>query len=106
MKGYQIALIVTAAVLAVSILVSILFNTFFLFLFLPIGFGWSFWRRGGQKKNAHTERDDSPYSSRPTASSSPQFCTFCGTLLGQGNLFCPTCGRPVSARKMSNEDLR
>jgi hypothetical protein len=105
MRGYQIALIVSIGIFVVGIILTLFFNTLFLFLFLPIGFGWSFWRRGARTPASENQSTNTGYSGISGYSAGSQFCTFCGTRLVAGNLFCPNCGRPVS-RGISYEDLR
>ena len=101
MRGYQIALIITVPVFVASILVSILFNRLFLFLFLPIGIGWGFWLRGDKQTNSEQQTR----WSHSSQTSSSQFCIYCASMSQHGNVFCPTRGKPVP-RKISYEDLK
>ena len=48
-------IIATVAALAVGVVLSLLYNSFFLFLFVPFGFGWII--RGKARKEDRTEKD-------------------------------------------------
>jgi len=108
LRAWQIVLIASAAIFVVGMLLSIYFNTMFLFLFLPFGFAWGFGSRRGAKRSAGTSQDeteDQQPSWTTDTTSPPQFCSHCGRRLGDADLFCPTCGRPIQGR-INNGDLR
>lgn len=97
MRWRTIALIVSLAVFAVGILLSIFFNALFLFFFLPFGFAWTFGRKG------NTGKSEQFAWTRNAATQ--QFCTHCGARLAESDLFCPICGKSVRGR-VSRDDLR
>jgi flagellar basal body-associated protein FliL len=107
MKSYQIALIVTFAVLVLGILLSIFLNSLFLFFFLPFGFAWGFGRKrkssSVQQEEEEEEGEEQRHDSIPY--SSPAFCAYCGSRLVRGNPYCPSCGR-VTYGSVGFQDLR
>jgi hypothetical protein len=67
MRASRILLIAALASFAVGIILSILFNGFFLFLFLPFGIGWGFTRRSSPKDRrgeSEENRDNEEENSR------------------------------------------
>jgi hypothetical protein len=93
MRGYQIGIIVSVVIFVVGIILSILFNSLFLFLFLPIGIGWGFWRGGGKSSSGQY-----PQQQQMSSAGYPTFCSYCGSQLRQGEVFCPNCGKAVPER--------
>ena len=109
LRAWMILFLTSIGIFIAGILLSIYYNTMFLFLFLPFGFAWRFrGRRGTSNRDSSRSGGGQPDDNqRPPSwtTSTIQFCPHCGRRLGSEDLFCPSCGRPIEGR-ISNSDLR
>jgi len=77
---------ISLGLLLASILLSLYYGFFFLFLFLPIGLLWSAFRRGG---NRSQER------ATTRGYGGEMYCSNCGARLAENTNYCPICGEPI-----------
>jgi hypothetical protein len=68
MKFSRAVFLIAIASFLVGILLSILFNSLFIFLFLPFGIGWGFARRSEPKQRRDREEQDEDVERNTSAS--------------------------------------
>jgi len=58
LKLSHLILLSTAIVFAIGVLLSIYFNSLFIFLFIPLGLGWTFSRKSEAKSESDQESSE------------------------------------------------